>query len=83
MNAAERLRLESQLRGEVADAPEAEAAPMVTHGHAALAAYLDRIIEHPEHRQEITIEIMKTFGQECAVMILDMIGVNTHVSKTV
>lgn len=42
--------------------------------HARLDALLSRIIQEPEKRQEITLEIERDFTRTCAVMVLDMSG---------
>lgn len=42
--------------------------------HAALEKLLDDMIESPERRAEISAEIDALFGQEKAVMVLDMSG---------
>lgn len=46
----------------------------VRNSRAALNRLLDEIIQAPERRAEITTTIEETFGQDRAVMVLDMSG---------
>lgn len=46
-----------------------------TETHATtLHALLDRIIAHPEDRDEVERIILETYSQQCAVLVLDMSG---------
>ncbi len=49
--------------------------PVIRHNsHANLQRLLNEIIEQPERREEITRSICEIFGQQKAIMVLDMSG---------
>lgn len=59
--------------------PGADAAPQNTR--AELERLLDEMIEHPERQGEIIPVVETTFGQQRAVMVLDMSGFSKTTQK--
>src|SRR5512145_3028979 len=61
--------------------PEAVDTQPAGNTRAKLEEYLNEMIESPERRREITTALEETFGQERAIMVLDMSGFSRTTQK--